>query len=202
MTAEPNTPIASVEETSEPGVLRHPVPVWLIILLFVLLYWGMVYFDTQGGWEPVVYKPYHSVQELMLYQPMPGEGPDLRRGRDLYEQICVGCHNNDGAGKPGQAPPLAGSEWVDEPPNRMIAIPMVGLTGPIKVKGQDYNLSMPAFGNSLNDEDIANAISYIRVSWGNKASIVSPAQVKAVRDSLATHFQPLTADEVRKRPEK
>src|SRR5438105_1665622 len=148
---------------------RRPLPVWLIILLFILLYWGMVYFDTQGGWQPIVYRPYHSVDELALYQPPPGEGPNLDQGRKVFEQVCGLCHNNDGSGKPGQAPPLAGSEWVNVPVNRMAPIPLVGLTGPITVKGQQFNLSMAAMGASLPDDVLADVLSYIRTSWGNKA---------------------------------
>src|SRR5439155_14377679 len=114
-----SAPAPVAEETFEPRALRNPVPVWLIILLFVLLYWGMVYFDTQGGWEPVVYKPYHSLNEVMLYQLPPSEGPNLLRGRTVFENVCGVCHNPDGEGRPGQAPPLAGSEWVMGPPNRL-----------------------------------------------------------------------------------
>lgn len=181
--------------------MRNPIPVWVIILLFLLLYWGMVYFDTQGGWQPIVYKPYHSAQEVVWYQPLPPEGPNLQNGKQMFETICGICHNNDGSGKPGQAPPLAGSEWVAEPVNRMAAIPLTGLSGPITVKGQQFNLSMPNLG-STTDENLADILSYIRSSWGNKATPATPAEIKAVRASLASHPQPMSADEVKKRPEK
>jgi mono/diheme cytochrome c family protein len=83
---------------------------------------------------------------------------------------------------------LAGSDWVAEPPNRVAAIPLFGLSGPITVLGQQFaNLpAMTAFGY-LSDEDIANVLSYVRSSFGNKASPVTPQEVKVVRDSLAGH---------------
>ncbi|HEY6167065.1 MAG TPA: cytochrome c, partial [Verrucomicrobiae bacterium] len=104
-------------------------------------------------------------------------------------------------GKPGQFPPLVGSEWVNaKGANRVIPIPLFGLTGPIVVKGQEWNQSMTAMGGSLSDSDIAAALSYVRNSWGNKAPFVTPEQVKAVRAELGNHG-PMTAEDLKKRPE-
>ncbi len=197
MSPELNQPAPPAADATEPRAGRHAVPVWLILLLFLLLYWGMVYFDQRGGWfNSQVYAPYHSLSELQLYQPPTGGASE--RGRAVYEQVaqCVLCHNTDGSGKPGQAPPLAGSEWALGSPARMIRIPMAGLTGPIQVKGQEWNLSMPAMGAGLNDEDLAAVLTYIRQSWGNKASEITPEQVKAVRAQGGTRSQPWTAQEL------
>ena len=106
-------------------------------------------------------------------------------------------------GRPGQFPPLAGSEWATGSATRMIHIPLLGLSGPIKIKGQPWNLAMPNAGAALSDEDLALALSYIRVSWGNKASLVTPAQVKAVRAEVGGRSQPLNGEaELQKLPEK
>jgi len=40
---------------------------------------------------------------------------------------------------------------------------------------------MGAYGNQLNDLELAAVITYERNSWGNNASIVQPADVKAAR---------------------
>src|SRR4029079_2929692 len=139
------------------------VPVWLFIVLFLLFYWGASYFDESGGWfSPRVYTPDQSLAELQKYQPR-REGPDLARGQSKYEQTCGLCHGIDGAGKPGQAPPLAGSEWVSaEGVNRLVRIPVLGLQGPIEVKGQQYVFATgmtPLAPNSMRsaftDEDLA-----------------------------------------------
>src|SRR5207253_6078737 len=171
---DPKQQIPPVPQPTAPRIaFRRPLPVWLIVLLFLLFYWGMVYFDTQGGWQPMVYKPYHSLEEVALYQPPPpAEGCDRIQGRVLFEQYCGLCHNNDGAGKPGQAPPLDGSEWVVGPVNRLIRIPQLGLSGQIKVKGQDlvFPNGMPPMGASLKDEELANVLCYIRNSWSNKGT--------------------------------
>jgi mono/diheme cytochrome c family protein len=197
MSPELQQPLPTPAEAAEPQAKPTPVPVVLFILLFLMLYWGMVYFDQHSGWfSPVVYAPYHSTDQLALYQPPTG-GPDLLRGKQVYENICGLCHNNDGTGKPGQAPPFVGSEWALGTPHRMIRIPLVGLTGPVEVAGKQYNLSMPAMGAALSNDDLAAVLSYIRSSWGNHASVVTPAEVKAVRAQIGNRTQPWTSAELK-----
>jgi len=187
-------------EAAEPRTGAAPIPVWLWIFMFLVLYGGMVYFDRQSGWfDPQVYAPYRSGEELAMYQPHTG-GPDLARGKTVYENVCGLCHGNDGAGKPGQAPPFAGSEWALGSPDHMIRIPLVGLTGPIQVKGQEWNLAMPAMGAALSDNDLAAVLTYIRQSWGNEASAIIPEQVKAVRAAVGSRTQPWTAEELKALP--
>jgi mono/diheme cytochrome c family protein len=195
MSPEPQQPLP-MTAGAEPQAGRIAVPVWLIVLLFLLLYWGMVYFDQHSGWfDAQVYTPYRSAAELALYQPPTG-GPDLSRGKAVYENICGLCHNNDGSGKPGQAPPFVGSEWALGSPNRMIRIPLAGLAGPVQVNGQPWNLAMPAMGAALPDDDLAAVLTYIRQSWGNKASAITPEQVHAVRAEVGNRTQPWTADQL------
>jgi mono/diheme cytochrome c family protein len=195
MTPEPQQALP-MTAGAEPQAGRIAVPVWLIVLLFLLLYWGMVYFDQHSGWfDAQVYTPYRSAAQLALYQP-PSGGPDLSRGKAVYENICGLCHSNDGLGKPGQAPPFVGSEWALGSPNRMIRIPLAGLAGPVQVNGQPWNLAMPAMGAALPDDDLAAVLTYIRQSWGNKASAITPEQVKAVRAEVGNRTQPWTATEL------
>ncbi len=189
--ANPSPPMLS--DTAEPQARATPAPVALFVLLFLILYGGMIYFDSHGGsFNPQVYAPYRSLAGLALYQPPTG-GPDLGRGKAVFENTCALCHGPDGAGKPNQAPPLAGSDWAQGPPNRVIRIPLLGLTGPIQVKGQTWNLNMTPF-SVLSDDDLAAAISYVRRSWGNQASAITPEQVKAVRAELGNRNQPATVD--------
>jgi mono/diheme cytochrome c family protein len=201
MSAEFQSP-ATTE--SEPTSTLAVVPVWLIVLMLVLVYWGAVYFDKHGGWfNRKVYGPYTSMEDAERFYPLPRSGPDLRRGRALFESNCALCHNPDGMGKPNQAPPLAGSEWVTtEGVNRVIRIPLVGLNGPLEVKGQQWNLSMAGMGAAYSDADLAAVLCYIRTSWGNKASPVTAEQVKKVKADLAGRSQPYTAQELKGLPEK
>src|SRR6266478_1612845 len=127
MIADPNL-TTPVPET-EPQVARRPVPVWSFILLFILLYWGFVYFDLNGGWfSPVVYTPYRSFADLERWQPAEEHGR-ARHGFLVYNKpTCVACHQASGMGQPGQFPPLVKSEWVNEPePGRLIRLVLNGL---------------------------------------------------------------------------
>ena len=196
MSAEPKSTAAPPPGTIESGTDRQIVPVWLLILLLMLIYWGLFYFDQHSGWaSPQVYAPYHSLEEVQLYQPPTG-GIDLGHGKQVYDNICALCHNPDGAGKPGQAPPLVGSEWVLGSPNRMIRIPLVGLSGSLQVKGQEFNLAMPAMGAALSDGDLAAVLTYMRKSWGNNAPEITADQVKKIRAEVGNRTQPWTAAEL------
>lgn len=198
--SEPTSSITLMPDAAEPKAGAAPVPVWLIILLFLLLYWGMVHFDKRSAWgNAQVYIPYQSTAELQLYQP-PSGGASLERGRAVYENVCGLCHNNDGAGKPGQAPPVAGSDWVVGSAERLIRIPLAGLSGPLMVNGQEWNLAMPAMGAALSDEDLAAVLTYMRQSWGNKAPEITPDDVKKVRDLLGNRTQPYSAAELNSVP--
>jgi mono/diheme cytochrome c family protein len=186
-----------------PAVSHSTVPIWIIVLTLTLLFLGMVYFDHHGGWfNPQVYGPYASAEELESYQPKSGAAAILARGKARYDQVCGLCHGVDGLGKPGQAPPLADSEWVNtKGVQRVIAVPLAGIGGPLTVKGQTWNLSMPAMGAAMSDEDLAGVLTYIRSSWGNKASAVTADDVKAVRAKQGARPQPLTGDTLKALPE-
>ncbi len=99
--------------------------------------------------------------------------------------LCQACHGPDGNGVPGLAPPLAGSEWVNGPVENPIRITLRGLGGPIEVKGVDYNLPAPMMSVAhLSDAQLASVLTYVRNSWGNKASAVTAEQVKAFRGEV------------------
>jgi quinoprotein glucose dehydrogenase len=106
----------------------------------------------------------------------------MARGKAQYA-LCLACHAADGNGAAGVAPPLAGSEWVTGSVNNLIRIQLRGLMGPIKVKGSEYNLAMMALAHQ-SDEQIADVLTYIRNSFGNQASAVTPEQVLALRSEV------------------
>jgi len=122
----------------------------------------------------------------------------LAQGKRSYDTVCGLCHGFDGMGKPGQAPPLAGSEWVNTKGfGRLAHIPLTGLNGPLTVEGKDWNLSMAAMGAALSDADLANVLTYVRESWGNKAGPVTADDVKSVRASLGARPKALTAEQLK-----
>ena len=112
--------------------------------------------------------------------PIPSAADPLAHGKQVFESTCALCHQVDGAGVAGVFPPLAGSEFVNGDKERLIGIPVHGLSGKITVKGVEYNNVMPPLV-SLTDEEIAHALTYARASFGNKADAITPEDVKAVR---------------------
>ncbi|WAC20597.1 cytochrome c [Luteolibacter sp. SL250] len=95
--------------------------------------------------------------------------------------LCAACHGQSGEGT-NLGPPLAGSEWVNGPARNLILIQLLGLQGPIKVKGVDYHFpgGMPALGHQ-SDEDIATVLTFVRSSFGNDAPAITAAEVAEVR---------------------
>jgi mono/diheme cytochrome c family protein len=200
--SDPVQTSSATTATGEPASLRRAVPVWLFPVLFVVLFWGMVYFDSHGGWfDPQVYTPYVDHKHLEVWQPVASADP-VAMGRAVYNKpTCVTCHQPDGNGTPGQFPPLTGSEWLKEKePGRAIRIVLNGLNGPLEINGKSLNGSMVPWKDSLHDDEIAAVLTYVRgKAFGNNAPPVEPKRVTAVRDKLAAagKTQPFTPDELK-----
>lgn len=176
-------------------------PLWLIAVFAGLLYGGLLYVDRHGGdFNAQVYAPYHSLAELQTFQPARGGDEEIiRLGEQRYAQTCGQCHQVSGLGAAGQFPPLAGSEWVNEPdPARLIRIALHGAQGPITVKGQEWNLvmSLNATTLAISDKDLAAILTYVRQAWGNKAPAVKPEQITAIKDATKGHAVQWTAAEL------
>jgi mono/diheme cytochrome c family protein len=180
----------------------------MFVALALLAFWGMSYLDSHGGgFEATVYSPYGSLAQLNADQPKSKGGDIFRKGENVYQLYCSVCHQPNGAGNPSTfIPPLAGSDWVQEKsPGRIIRIVSKGLTGPVQVSGQPFNGGlMFAVGDTMQGEEdqkaenIAAVLTYIRGSFGNKASAVTVDEVKAVRAKIADRSQNWTADELLK----
>jgi nitrite reductase (NO-forming) len=79
-------------------------------------------------------------------------------------------------------PPLAGSDYLLKDPKRAIGIVLNGLSGPVTVNGKNYDSVMPPM-SQLNDDEVANILSYVLNGWGNQGGVITSDQVKAVRAS-------------------
>ena len=105
---------------------------------------------------------------------------DTDGGGKVYQTNCSSCHQANGTGVTGVFPPLAGNPIVTGDSKQLIHIVKYGLTGKIVVLGQNYNGMMPNWGQQISNAEIAEAITYIRSSWGNKSSAVTEAEVAGV----------------------
>jgi mono/diheme cytochrome c family protein len=106
----------------------------------------------------------------------------MERGKQVYDLVCLACHQADGGGMPPMNPPLIKTKWVLGNKKELIKIVLKGLKGgEIEINGETFNNPMPAQEAVLNDQQIADVLTYVRNSFGNKASAVTVAEVKAVR---------------------
>jgi cytochrome c553 len=104
-------------------------------------------------------------------------------GRTVYLRACADCHGEQGEGRPPIGPALAGNRAVTLG-SVTNAARMVLFGGfPPGTMQNVRPLGMPPFYPFLSDEQIANALSYVRTSWGNAAGPVSASEVAENRGS-------------------
>ena len=107
----------------------------------------------------------------------------LNRGKTVYTTFCLACHQADGSGVPNLNPPLIQTEWVKGNNAKLIQMVLKGSRGQVEIDGETFNNTMPAQAH-LTDQQIADVLTYIRNSFGNKGSAVSAAEVKTERAKI------------------
>ncbi len=119
---------------------------------------------------------------------------DPHPGEALFKTKCTMCHGQAGEGI-AVFPPLAGSEWVNGPEENLVRIQLRGLTGPITVKGKEYNTMMPA-NAAMTDQEIADVLTYVRSNMGNNAPAITAETVKGIRAKVGGNVTPLTVKDL------
>ncbi|HEY3864145.1 MAG TPA: cytochrome c [Verrucomicrobiae bacterium] len=191
---------AKTADAPEPAAERRSIPMWLVVLSGLLVYWASLFVsEDAGGFANDVYLPFHSSDEVTAANPIDPVQQEINKGRKVFEATCAACHQLNGLGKEGTAPPLDGSEWVQAAGGDRIAhVVMYGLTGPITVKGKEFNLSMVAWGETYTDDQLAAVLTFIRQQWSNKAGPIKPELLRAAR--AEKHKGPETAPELLRIP--
>lgn len=115
---------------------------------------------------------------------------DLGQRVFLEEGSCHTCHREHGEGVPRIYPPLAGSEWANGDPERLVKLTLHGVWGKIQVKGKLYEPGggvppMTAIGNMFTDAEITAVLNYVRTSWGNDAPLIQQADVERIRQETS-----------------
>jgi len=100
-------------------------------------------------------------------------------GEKVFKKYCISCHQADGGGVPHMNPPLINTSFVLGDKEDLIKIVLNGLKN-VKVEDESYTNPMPPL-KALKDQEIADVLTYVRNSFGNKASAVTVAEVKEVR---------------------
>ncbi|MFZ4596620.1 MAG: c-type cytochrome, partial [Verrucomicrobiaceae bacterium] len=179
----------------QPG--NEPSPLWVFVASMAAMIFGGGYAGAYvSGFEfennsPFVGKP-HDVRPVVV-QDGPALDPfalAMKKGASVYNN-CQGCHQASGTGQPGLIPPLAGSEWVLGGTERLVRLTLHGLSGTVTVKGTSYTNVMPPQGH-LSDKELSYVLTYIRNSWGNQATMVTPEMVTKAREDAKDHVGPWT----------
>lgn len=175
-------------EHADPHEQYNPVPRVVLGLALALVVWAVAYIlmarpDGLAGLGD------QRVPDTLAQGTAPAQGAAVD-GRQLFVAKCQACHQAAGQGLPGVFPPLAGSSWVKGPAEVPAQILLHGLNGPIEVAGTTYNGAMPAFGEQMNDAELAAVLSFIRAEWGNASPAVETEVVQAARKASAERTEP------------
>ncbi len=103
-------------------------------------------------------------------------------GAQLYVDNCAACHRTDGKGYTNTFPALAQNPvLLSEDPSSLISLVLHGSKVPM-TQSAPTGLTMPDFGWRLNDQEVADLVTFIRNGWGNKAPAVSKDDVADLRE--------------------
>lgn len=120
--------------------------------------------------------------------PAPAGSVAAHPGKSVYSKICQACHGSEGKGLAGAYPPLGGSEFASSADETLpIRIVLHGFKGPITRGGAPFNGAMVAWKDQLSDQQVADVLTYVRISFGNSAGAITPEKVKEVRDGTIGH---------------
>jgi mono/diheme cytochrome c family protein len=98
-------------------------------------------------------------------------------GGQTYLNYCASCHQPKGEGLTGSVPALVGNGAVlAAGPEDIIRVVLGG------IQAQGPYSPMPAIGARMTDQEVADAVNYVRQSWGNKAQAnAAPGEVATLR---------------------
>jgi len=173
------------------------LPLVLLGIMCSAVFFGSIYMAHNSvRFDPLVVNEHAKREKPGAQQVAVASPRDL--GKRVFKNTCIACHQENGLGVPGAFPPLAGSEWLAGSEERVVRIVLHGLNGPITVGGKDFNSAMASLGGVLKDDQIANAITYVRSEWGNNSPAVTPETVARIRAETAGRTAPMTVPELLK----
>jgi mono/diheme cytochrome c family protein len=118
----------------------------------------------------------------------------MRRGAAIYSDACASCHLENGVGQPRYFPPLGPNAMLQQADpigleHMILAGSRIGTSS-----SRPSPLTMPSFAWKLDDQEVADIITFIRNSWGNQAAAVSASDVRTARQKLNLDTAHLTVN--------
>lgn len=190
-----------VRELADPAEGYERVPWFLWVTLATMVFWAGWYLGRRGGTFDV--QTHVEYADIGISAVAAGESVEkgpvdaVAEGKRIFGANCAACHQSTGLGVAGAFPPLVGSEWVTGPEQTVVRILLHGLGGPVKVKGAVYNGAMPAWKESMSDDEISHVITYIRQWAPNAAPAVSAATVATLRKEHESRTGPWSEAELK-----
>jgi mono/diheme cytochrome c family protein len=138
------------------------------VLSFLLLPFTFVFINRKNSTEEIPFQS-STLQKSKV------------AGEKVFKKYCISCHQADGGGVPHLTPPLINTSYVLGDKETLIKIVLNGLKN-VDIDEETYSNPMPPLGSILKDQQIADVLTFVRNSFGNKASAVTAAEVKKVRN--------------------
>jgi len=192
-----------MREKQEPSEGHSPMPLFVLGFVSALIFVGSIYIVRyRGAFDPLAYdERFEGTKGGAVAK---AAVDPVAEGKKLFNANCVACHQATGQGVPGTFPPLAGSEWVVGSEDRVVRILLHGLSGPVTVKGAQYNNAMPAFGQgsgyNWSDEKVSYVLTYVRQAFGNTAAAIPHERVTEIRKAVGDRKTPWSEAELQALP--
>ncbi len=111
-------------------------------------------------------------------------------GKQVYQTLCLACHQEDGRGRERLAPSLIGSPIALGPATVTVRVLLQGKEGAVGL--------MPPLGGTLTNDQIADVLTYVRREWGHTGSPIDAATVIGTRTETTGRTRPWTTEELTK----
>ena len=147
------------------------IKIWLLFSFFIFcMVLAPAFLNAQGN-----HQGNHCAVQKSPYRL------SMDSGKKIYASLCLNCHQAEGTGSLNFNPPLNG-KGVSEDKQKLIEIVIRGQANE-EINGKSYQKVMPP-NPELKDQEVADVLTYIRNSFGNKASSVKVSEVKSARSKL------------------
>jgi mono/diheme cytochrome c family protein len=106
----------------------------------------------------------------------------MERGKKVYIQYCMACHQVDGSGVPGLNPPLEKTPHVLGSKTKLIKIILKGMDTHEEIDGEIYSKCDGSAIIILRDQQIADVLTYVRNMFWQYGYRYHTGDVKYVRE--------------------